>query len=157
MADLHYILLVMTTLENGGYYSQDSELEGVIERYNEEYPRKDEMTEALKITFDLINKMDLPADSVWFRKSNFFTMLVELSKYLFDKAEKTGVKDLSRHVPAADSLGALLNHFSKELYLYKDSTSPYKEYYPCMYQGTNNRKSRVIRSEIFRESILKKI
>ncbi|WP_421595264.1 DUF262 domain-containing protein [Rahnella sp. PD4] len=157
MADLHYILLIMSTIENNGYFSQDSELEDIIERYNEKYPRKEDMKKLLIMVFALVDEMKLPIDSVWFRKSNFFTMLVEISKFILDSAERTGIEELEKHIPPIDSLRELLNSFSKDLYLYKDSASPYKEYYPCMYQGTNNRKSRVVRSETFRHKILSEI
>ncbi|PXW50056.1 uncharacterized protein DUF262 [Grimontella sp. AG753] len=157
MADLHYILLIMATIENGGYFSQDAELEGIIEKFNEEYPGKDYMTQVLISSFELVDKCNLPQDSVWFRKSNFFSLLVELSIFLMQRNEKSCTTDPSRVLPAVDALAVLLNQFSKDLYRLKDSESPYKEYYPCMYQGTNNRKSRVIRSDTIRDMILSKL
>src|SRR5690606_34717619 len=38
MADLHFILLVMSTLEEGGYFTQDAMVESYISKYNNEYP-----------------------------------------------------------------------------------------------------------------------
>lgn len=157
MADLHYILLIMATIENGGYFSQDGELENIINKFNEEYPQKEYMSQVLLNAFSLVDKSKLPPDSVWFRKSNFFSLLVELSAFIIQRNEKTGTTDPVKVLPVIDTLSALLNTFSKNLYKFKDSKSPYKEYYPCMYQGTNNRKSRIIRSETIQKMILSKL
>lgn len=157
MADLHYILLIMATIENGGYFSQDGELENIINKFNEEYPKKEYITQVLVNAFSLIDKSNLPPDSVWFRKSNFFSLLVELSGFIIQRNEKTKTTDPVKVLPVVDTLSALLNTFSSNLYKYKDTKSPYKEYYPCMYQGTNNRKSRIIRSETIQKMILSKL
>lgn len=157
MADLHYILLIMATIENGGYFSQDGELENIINKFNEEYPQKDYMIQVLVSAFSLVDKSNLPPDSVWFRKSNFFSLLVELSVFIIQRNVKTSTSDPVKVLPVIDTLATLLNTFSKNLYKFKDSKSPYKEYYPCMYQGTNNRKSRIIRSETIQQMILSKL
>ena len=54
MADLHFILLVMATLENGGYFAQDREVEPNIKKFNEEFPGRSEMTELLRRTFQMM-------------------------------------------------------------------------------------------------------
>jgi hypothetical protein len=40
MADLHFVLLVMATLEAGGYFAQDREVETRVAGFNDEYPNK---------------------------------------------------------------------------------------------------------------------
>jgi hypothetical protein len=67
----------MATIENGGYFAQDREVERKIAEFNDEYNNKDNMKNLLVNTFSIINDIDLPLDSMWFRKSNFFTLVVK--------------------------------------------------------------------------------
>ena len=82
MADLHFIMLVMATLENGGYFAQDREVEPKVSGFNEVYPNRDHMIALLIKTFATIRDLGLPMDSMWFRKSNFFTLVVEIAKHV---------------------------------------------------------------------------
>lgn len=139
MADLYFILLVMATLENGGYFPQDKEVENYIAQYNDEYPNKDHMKALLIKTFAIISDMALPSDSIWFRKSNFFTLVVELAKHINQIPENI-----------VDRLKEL------ELLLIENRNKPdnkYGKYYSYMYAGTTNRKGRVVRAEVFSEYI----
>ena len=34
-------------------------------------------------TFAVIKDLDLPVDSMWFRKSNFFTLVVEIANHSY--------------------------------------------------------------------------
>ncbi|HYG88901.1 MAG TPA: DUF262 domain-containing protein [Azospirillum sp.] len=135
MADLHFVLLVMSTIEFGGYFPEDNEVERNIAGNNEEYNNAEPMKKLLEKTFAVIDRLCLPADSMWFRKSNFFTMVVEIAKHIDDIP-----KDI------ADRLAAL-----EETVMHnkRNSDNMYGRYYQYMYQGTNQRKARVIRSELF--------
>ncbi|WEP47715.1 DUF262 domain-containing protein (plasmid) [Cronobacter dublinensis subsp. infanticibi] len=144
MADLHFILLLMSTLENGSYFAQDREMEEYISRYNDSYPNAAAMKATLKSAFDTVTDLGLPKDSMWFRKSNFFTLITEVS---------TAINE--GNLPAPADLELKLNEFNDNLYNKKDSDEPYKEYYNYMYQGTHNRTARVRRGEIFKEYCLK--
>lgn len=139
MADLHFILLVMATIENGGYFPGDNDIETYISYFNEKYDSKEERTRNIKTTFDLIDKLELPIDSIWFRKSNFFTMTVELYKNL---TKIPG--DLRERMLALES----------EILKNKGNTKNlYGAYYSYMYAGTNNRKARVVRATLFNSKV----
>jgi hypothetical protein len=135
MADLHFLLLIMSTLEAGGYFPEDTEIERHIATNNEGYPNAQRMTSLVERTFETVESLTLPEDSLWFRKSNFFTMVVELARHIqslpWDLAEK------------------LTNLEEAIMVNKKNQNSPYGRYYQYMYQGTNQRKARVIRSELF--------
>lgn len=135
MADLHFILLVMSTIESGGYFPEDTEIERYIASNNDDYPNSGSMLNIVSRTFDVIEKLDLPEDSLWFRKSNFFTMSVEIAKHI-DRLPQDLVSRLS-----------ILEQLVIENK--KDQSNIYGRYYQYMYQGTNQRKARVIRSELF--------
>ena len=135
MADLHFILLVMATLENGGYFAQDREVEPKVSGLNEEYPNKDHMIALMIKTFAIIRDLGLPVDSMWFRKSNFFTLVVETARHI-DKLPK----DLTDRLLTLENQ-VMLNKMNTDSEFYK--------YYSYMYQATHGRTARVVRGEFF--------
>lgn len=135
MADLHFILLVMATIENGGYFAQDREVEPKVSSLNEDYPNKDHMIALILKTFAIIKDLDLPFDSMWFRKSNFFTLVVEIATHI-------------NSLPA-DFKGRLLNLENEVMRNKNNTSSEFYRYYSYMYQATHGRAARVIRAEFF--------
>lgn len=134
MADLHFILLVMSTLENGGYFVQDNEVEGFIAKFNEEYPSGDRMKELLQEVFSKIDDLGLAPDSIWFRKSNFFTLVVELAKHEGD-------------LPA--NATEILMRLDQEILAARlKPETIFGTYYGYMYTGTTGRKARIERASI---------
>lgn len=131
MADLHFMLLVMATLENGGYFAQDREVEPMVSSFNDEYPNKDHMISLLIKTFAIISDLELPFDSMWFRKSTFFTLVVETAK----------------HVTAVppDFKNRLLRFEDKVMENRHNTNSEYYKFYSYMYQATHGRAARVVR------------
>ncbi len=135
MADLHFVLLVMATLENEGYFPQDNEVETYIAKYNDDYPGRSKMNELLKQTFSVVDSLKLRADSIWFRKSNFFTMVVEFARH--------GAK-----LPA-DVVSKLIWLEEKILGAKLLPDTEFGRYYGYMYTGTTGRKARIERATIF--------
>lgn len=135
MADLHFVLLVMSTLEFGGYFPEDNEVEKTIKTYNNAYSNAQSMKQLLSRVFKLITSLDLPPDSIWFRKSNFFTAVVEIAKHIDLLPED--IKD------------RLVDLDAKIIGNKQNSANEFGKYYQYMYQGTNQRKARVIRSQLF--------
>ncbi len=133
MADLHFMLLVMATLEGGGYFAQDREVETMVSTWNDEYPNKDHMIALLIKTFATIKDLDLPLDSMWFRKSNFFTLVVETAKHI-----KILPADYKERLLALEScvIGNKMN-----------TNSEFNKYYSYMYQATHGRAARITRGE----------
>lgn len=138
MADIHFFLLIMSTLKNGGYFNRDSELEKCIANYNEEFPDAKEIKDKIVTSFNIIKDLDLPNDSIWYRKSNFFTLAVELAN---KKYPLNGIKD--KLLKLEDNI--VKNRYQKD--------NEFGVYYGYMYAGTNNRIARVVRGEIFNKYI----
>jgi len=135
MADLHFILLVMATIENEGYFPQDEEVERLIAEYNDEYPNRDRMKTLLTETYDVISDLRLPPNSLWLRQSNFYTLVVEVSKNI-------------SAIP--DDIISRLERTEKDIMKNRDNKeSEFGQYYSCMYSETTSRKARVVRAEIF--------
>lgn len=137
MGDLHFILLIMATVESKGYFSQDTAIEGMIEKFNEEYPNSGNTKLRIQTALDTIPTLGLDEDSMWFRKSNFFTLVAELALH----PEKIDSK-LKENLIALES-NVMSNKSTKN--------NEFGIYYSYMYQATNNRKARVVRSELFRK------
>lgn len=141
MADLHFILLVISTLEEGGYFTQDNEVENYTSKFNNEFTKSAHYIELVSSTIINILDSDLPIDSIWFRKSNFFSLLCELC---FSKLKVEVI------------IPKLLEN-EEYILKYKNEdkvTNKYAKYYSSMYAGTNSRTSRVNRSEFIRTEIM---
>lgn len=140
MADLHFILLVMSTIEEGGYFTQDKEVEKYIAKYNDEYPSSTEMFENLTNVLLNVLTSEIEVDSIWFRKSNFFTLVCEL--YI----HHVKVETILDHLIWAEK--QIIDNKTKD-----KNENIFAMYYASMYTGTNSRQSRVRRSEFLRENV----
>ncbi|WP_282112467.1 DUF262 domain-containing protein [Maribacter stanieri] len=138
MADLHFLLLVMATYEEGGYFPADKEVERYIALYNNEYPNFDSIKTLISETILAINDSALESDSMWYRKSNYFTLLCEL---MFNN---TNINDIIEELIVFET-NVMQNKSGN-----KDE-NPFALYYANMYAGTNSRNARVRRSEILKE------
>lgn len=139
MVDINFFLQVMTTLENGGYYNREVELENYIAEFNEEYPNSSNIKKTISKAFLTIEKLQLDADSIWFRKSNFFTLFVEVCT--------------ATSIPS--DLRSRLVAFEKSIVDNRtDKSNEFGLYYGYMYAGTNNRKARITRSDLFKKYVL---
>ena len=141
MADLHFILLVMSTLEEGGYFTQDNEVENYISKYNNEFTKSLQYKELISSTIINILDSDLPIDSIWFRKSNFFSLLCELC--FANKKIESLIDILIKNEET------ILENKNQD-----KENNKYAKYYSSMYAGTNSRTSRVNRSEFIRQEIM---
>lgn len=141
MSDLHFILQVMATIENGGYYARDSEMENMISFYNENYTNSITIKEKILSSFEKIRKLELPDSSIWLRKSNFFTMIVELTS-----CENMNLSN--------DELKTKLLDLEEKIIEDKSKDNEFGKYYSAMYTGTNNRTSRITRADLFKKYIL---
>lgn len=139
MADVHFFLLVMSTIARGGYFPRDNEIEKCIAEFNEEFPEAHQIKSKILKSISFIQKIGLNIDSIWFRKSCFFTLVTELSN--IEKLPKNTLKKL--------------NEFDKKVLESKnDKQTEHGLFYHYMYSGTNDRKARVIRSELLRKYVL---
>lgn len=139
MADVHFFLLVMATLERGGYFPRDNEVEKCIAEFNENYPNSYKIKSKILKAISFIQGFNLPSDSIWFRKSCFFTLVVELSE-----VDRTPEDVIDR-----------LNEFDETVLESKNKKeTDHGMFYHAMYSGTNDRKARIIRSDNFKKYIL---
>ena len=134
MGDLNYILMIMATLEEGGYFAGNTMTGEYIVKYDDSYENAETMKDKILNLFHVIETFNLDTDSMWYRKSNFFTMFVELSKV--------------SQIP--DDIVAKIHSFEDEVLANKgNEENDFGKYYSVMYTGTNSRGARIKRADIF--------
>lgn len=142
MSDLHFILSVMSTIELGGYFTRDAEIEKMVAKFNDNFENKEFAQNSIVSVLKGIKSMELAPDSIWYRKSNFFTLVIELCKLecVDYEAIKLRLLELEKNV--------LENKYTPR------DENEFATYYGYMYTGTNSRQARVVRSEIFNKNVL---
>ena len=141
MGDLNYILMIMATLEEGGYFAGNTMTGEYIIKYDDSYKNAETMKDKILNLFHVIKTFNLDTDSMWYRKSNFFTMFVELSKV--------------SQIP--DDIVAKIHSFEDEVLANKgNEENDFGKYYSVMYTGTNSRSARIKRADIFYKYCLAK-
>ena len=134
MGDLNYILMIMATLEEGGYFAGNTMTGEYIIKYDDSYENAETMKDKILNLFHVIESFNLDTDSMWYRKSNFFTMFVELSKV--------------SQIP--DDIVAKIHSFEDEVLANKgNEENDFGKYYSVMYTGTNSRGARIKRANLF--------
>lgn len=142
MSDLNFVLLLMATYEEGGYFTGNSKTEHYIVTYNDEYPNKKETITKFDEVFKIISDLHLSEDSIWYRKSNFFTLVAELLKLY--------------QIP--QNIKNRLLEFEEQILGSKDNAeTDFGKYYARMFTGTNSRAARVERGVLFRQYVLNEL
>jgi hypothetical protein len=77
---LMHTLNVMCT-HIAGYYNRNDKVRDLLDQYNSSFPEKDKVYNDLEFAADFITKMDLPKQSIWWQKANFFTLACEVSSF----------------------------------------------------------------------------
>ena len=139
MEDLNFMLQMMATYEEGGYFGGNTKTEKIIMMYNDEYPNKEYVKDLFIRTINAIIELSIAPDSMWFRKSNFFTLFVELLKV----------------VEIPDDIKSRLDNFEIRVMANKgNDNSEYGKYYSVMYTGTNSRAARSERGRLFKKEVI---
>lgn len=77
MGDLRYCLTIVSTLLVG-YFNRDEAFEELLDRYNDDFPLKEEVNERLQKVIDFIQECGFDKSSRIWRKADLFTLFVEL-------------------------------------------------------------------------------
>lgn len=141
MRDWEYILTIMSTLEEGGYFNSTKELETYIVKYDEEYPNKEQVTNEITDAVQLILGCDLDDDSIWFRKSTTLTLLVELIKFKRKNGLLPEIKSLRRQLIKLEN--NILDNKSGD-----PDKNDFATFYKYIYSGTASRTARIKRGSL---------
>ena len=143
MGDLYFILLLMSTIENEGYFNRDSKIEDFIINNNDSYDNSDYVKDRLISTIKKIESFELKSDSIWYRKSNLLTLIIEL--YVLESEIDT--RNFKEKLSAFEE-NILANKNAER------NENDFSKYYSYMYTGTTSRQARVTRSDLFKKYII---
>ncbi|MDQ1556947.1 MAG: hypothetical protein QOD32_7 [Pyrinomonadaceae bacterium] len=147
--DLEFVLLVMATIEEGGYFSGSKEIEFLVRANDTEYQNKHKMLDAFNEAIGLTVECHLPADSLWLRRPNLFTLIVELIRLL----EK-------RSYVNSGLLKSALLEFEERLIENKAKdweNNKFAAYYRYLFQNTSSRAARYTRGDILNSFLNEKL
>ena len=77
MGDLRFALQIVVTIL-GGYSNRDDRFEEFLERYNDEFPTRNEIEGDIQKVFDFIDECGFEKKSRVWRKADIFTLIFEL-------------------------------------------------------------------------------
>ena len=149
MGDIRFMLSLIITVMST-YFSQDREHESYLIHYNNEFEEKQTLESQFEIVFKFIDECDLPENSRAWKKSDLFTLLVEIHRALFKtekkyKSVEVG-KQLQRFYDLVDKSARTDEDFGIE-------NDRLQEYYKAAIQGTQSRSNRIRRGKIIQDVI----
>lgn len=127
---LMFVLNVMCSIE-AGYFNRNSRVKEYLERYNDAFPDAEVMIARLNRVGEYISEMQLPPDSMWWNKANFFTLSVELENAIRNIGSP---QEIARHLSAFQRLAP------------SDFSQAAKE-------AVNNKTERALRASYFRKAV----
>lgn len=147
MSNLQYIMTLIATIIESEFFNRNVRVQNYIEKYNVNFERKDKVEELLLKAFDVILTLDFSPSSYWNNKSNFFSLVVELTKFDLSKVDVSALKE---------NLEELESKSKKYFAGIKDDniTSEEVKYFEYAKEAVNEKSARIHRAEII-ESILR--
>lgn len=145
MQDTRFSLTIAITVLST-YFNRDDELEEYLERFNDEFPSRDELNRELNTVLDFIDDLQLPQTSRLWKKADLFTAIIEVHRALY----KRQLKLIPEAV--ANELTALYKEVD-DTERQSDPESDASRYYKAALQATNDRGSRITRGEILQNTL----
>ena len=140
MQDTRYTLTIITTMLST-YFNRDDEIEKYLIQYNDEFPQQSDQEKQIDFVLGFIESMDFkPTSRVW-QKSDLFTLIIELHTSLIKRQLKL----------VASKLAVQLSNFYNLVDTYDETTNENPDigkYHKAALQATNDRGSRLARSEV---------
>lgn len=138
MGDLRYCLTIVITLIVG-YFNRDDEFEDILERYNDDFPLKEDISSRIDNVINFIEECGFEKNSRVWRKADLFTLFIELDNIL-------NVKEVN--LQPGDVLSSI-DTFFKGINS-QDGNLSYSQnvYYKAALQATNDRLNRIRRGII---------
>jgi len=138
MEDTRYVLTVVVSILDA-YFARDKRVEDFLNQYNDDFPAADDTERELERVFAFIDAMGLPERSRAYKKTDLFTLLVELHFLLHSEKGDPNPSDIGER---------LVEFYSEVDRSSTDETTPWGRYKKATLQGANDRSSRVTRGEI---------
>lgn len=139
MQDTRFVVVLAATVLST-YFNRDEEVEEYLQRYNDEFPMREDLERDLDAVLEFTDSMRMPSTSRIWKKADLFTFLVELHRAMFK---------LQIQLDSTTVAGALHDFYLQvdTPELRADVNSVPGRYYKAALQATNDRSSRVARGE----------
>ncbi|SDP22944.1 Protein of unknown function DUF262 [Mucilaginibacter sp. OK268] len=144
MSDMVFTLDVIITVLST-YFNRDEEIESYLLRYNDEFEYEEELTYELQDIFIKIEKLGLSDKSRGWKKSDLFTLIIELYKAVYKNKLELDLKAIGEQLESFYSL------VDTKDYLRNKTVNTYRK---ATLSSTTDRGSRIDRGKIV-ENILK--
>ena len=149
MSDTSFALLLIITVIST-YFHRNNELENYLQEYNEEFEEKDQLLEEFLRIFAFIDGCRLPQDSRTWRKTDLFTLLVEIHRALIKENKSLTPIEVGKRLKKFYMLVDSVRQNEEES---RKENSKLVEYYTTTRRATSDRANRIIRGKILREVI----
>lgn len=148
MRDLDFCVILVTTMLST-YYNRSELNREYLERYNDNFPSADDVTQRLNKVFELIEECAFPQDSRVWKKTDLFTLLIEVdsaihSRGLVFEPSRTGLA-LQQFYLEVNALFASTGGEENELAKLDPAVFRYLK---AATKATNDRYARVDRAEV---------
>lgn len=147
MRDVVFTLTIIISMLST-YFNRDDEIEQYLERYNDEFERREEIESRLKRCMELIEACNFPPKSRAWKKTDLLVLFVEFDRV----ANKEGV------TLDEEKLGPTIREFYSRVEAEMSQSSgddALQSYFKTTVQATNDRSARVTRGRVLRDIILK--
>ena len=149
MGDVRFMLSLIVTVMST-YFSQDREHESYLIHYNNEFEEKQTLESQFETVFKFINECSLPDDCRAWRKSDLFTLLVEIHRALFKAKKNIKPVEVGKRLLLFYDLVNKLARTDEEI---GTEHSGIQEYYKAAIQGTQSRSNRIKRGKVIQDVI----
>lgn len=148
MQDLRFSLALVATVMST-YFNRDEEIRNFLETFNDEFLQAEKLSIELTEVLGLITKLNLPEKSRVFRKTDIFTLIIEIHRTIYKRNEVLDLQGVrSRILSFFDEVEQIANGRTD----YKNDDLAYI-YYKSTIRAAIDRGNRVRRGEII-QSIL---
>ena len=138
MGDLRYCLTIIATLM-AGYFNRDDIFEELLDRYNDDFPRRDEYNSRIQKVLEFIEECNFEESSRIWSKADLFTLIIEL-----DIALNTKALSLQPSV-VLSSIQQFLSGINQQMV---ETSIAHATYYKAAIQATNDKINRIRRGFI---------
>ena len=149
MGDVRFMLSLIITVMST-YFSQDREHESFLIHYNDEFEEKQRLKTEFDEVFHFISECNLPDDCRAWRKTDLFTLIVEVYRALFKEEKNIKPLEVSIHLLKFYDLVDTSTKTNSDL---EKEHTVIQEYHNAALQGTQNRTNRIKRGKIIKDVI----
>jgi len=149
MRDVIFTLTIIISMLST-YFNRDDEIEQYLERYNDDFDRRQEISERLNKCKAVIEACAFSAKSRAWKKADLLALFVEIDRTINKEQAILDNESLGRNIRNFyDRVDAEMSQSSGDDAL--------QSYFKTTVQATNDRSARVVRGRVLREVILQSV